>query len=100
MKVTIGKVFYNECLNRGMTKIHDTYKDETEKSICETLARAKESKRFWSVDVNLTELNILISECDWFVYMNNEDKTSDYYNLKNQLKSFEKAKSKLVEENK
>jgi hypothetical protein len=100
MKIRLGKAFLEECRQRG----YFTFKpdaDERGTVMFDVLDRSTETKTGLSVDVTPLELGHLISECDWFVYNNSPDGSSDdrqnYNNLRNQLKALRKVKSFIME---
>ena len=94
MKIRIGKAFLEECKIRGNFNDNAAI-DERGAVLFNVLDRATKTKTGVSVDVTPLELGHLISECDWFVYNNSPEDSSDdrktYNNLRNQLKAFQKV---------
>ena len=102
MKIRLGKAFLEECKIRGYFNDNDAI-DERGAVMFDVLDRATKTKTGLSVDVTPLELGHLISECDWFVYNNSPEDSSDdrqnYNNLRNQLKALRKVKSFIMEYN-
>jgi len=96
MKIRLGKAFLEECKIRGYFNDNAAI-DERGAVLFNVLDRATKTKTGVSVDVTPIELDHLISECDWFVYNNSPDGSSDdrknFNNLTNQVKSLRKVKS-------
>lgn len=96
MKIRLGKAFLDECNKRGYFSFRPDA-DERAAVMFNVLDRATKTKTGLSVDVTPLELGHLISECDWFVYNNSPDGSSDdrknFNNLTNQVKSLRKVKS-------
>ena len=92
MKVRIGKAFLEEVKIRSGGNT-----DERAQVLTALLLRATQIKTGVSVDVDETELNHLIDECEWYVYNNTPEDSYDdrknFNNLRNQLKSFQKIKT-------
>ena len=91
MKIRIGKAFLEEVKIRSGGNT-----DERAQVLTALLLRATQTKTGVSVEVDETELNHLIDECEWYVYNNSPEDSSDdrknFNNLCNQLKAFNKAK--------
>ena len=95
MKIRIGKTFLEEINIRGLND-----HDERGAILLAVITRATRTKTGMSVDVSHHELDHFIQECEWFVYNNSPEDSSDcrrnFNNLNNQLRSFQKVKASAL----
>ena len=91
MKIRIGKAFLEEI------KIRSYWQSQDERSevLTALMLRGEQTKTGITVEVTEYELTHLIDECEWYVYNNTPEDSSDdrknFNNLRNQLKAFNKA---------
>ena len=94
MRITLGDTFLFGIKVRY--NFESAAKDERATVIATVLDKGKVTKNGMNVDVTADELNHLIDECEWFVYMNTPedsgDDRKDYNNLRRQLKTWHKIK--------
>ncbi len=91
MKIRLGKAFLEEVQIRS-----GGIQDERSEVLTAVLLRGSPTKTGITVEVTELELNHLIDECEWYVYNNSPEDSSDdrknFNNLRNQLKSLKKVK--------
>ena len=94
MKITIGKTFQKELKVRDNGEL--AAKDERATVIANVLSRGTSTKNGIMVDVTADEIQHLIDECEWFIYMNTPEDSGDdrkeYNNLRRQLKTWHTLK--------